>query len=197
MTSTGDMAAATPSGSVAEARSALTAAWHAERHAAKAARRAGDAPAEWYHLERAHILSQPRARLHLRTHGAMFGVSVRRRDGREVAGQLLRLLLAVPGSVSGRCPVGNTGGADVRASPPMPLPDDPRPLLLALGGAASPPPTSTTTTSRPPRTASPPAARPPSSSSAIGTPTTCASPRSSTTSATPTSGCSPTTVPSP
>ena len=62
--------------------------------------------------------------------------AVRRRDGREIAGQLLRLLLAVPGSVSGRYPVGNTGGADVSAFSPMPVPDDLRPLLLALGGAA-------------------------------------------------------------
>ena len=62
--------------------------------------------------------------------------SVRRRDGREIAGQLLRLILAVPGSVSGRYPVGNTGGADVGAFSPMAVPDDLRPLLLALGGAA-------------------------------------------------------------
>ena len=91
---------------------------------------------EWRHLERAHILSQPLAGLHLRTHGAMLAASVRRRDGREIAGQLLRLVLAVPGSVSGRYPVGNTGGADVSAFSPMAVPDDLRPLLLALGGAA-------------------------------------------------------------
>ena len=66
----------------------------------------------------------------------MLAASVRRRDGREIAGQLLRLILAVPGSVSGRYPVGNTGGADVSAFSPMAVPDDLRPLLLALGGAA-------------------------------------------------------------
>ena len=53
-----------------------------------------------------------------------------------MAGQLLRLILAVPGSVSGRYPVGNTGGADVSAFSPMAVPDDLRPLLLTLGGAA-------------------------------------------------------------
>src|SRR5262245_36600195 len=136
MTSPADMTAMTPSGGRAEARRTLTAAWRAERHAAATARRAGDAPTEWRHLERAHLLSQPLAGLHLRTHSAMLGVSVRRRDGREVVGQLLRLLLAVPGSISGRYPVGNTGGADVSAFSPMAVPEDLRPLLLALGGAA-------------------------------------------------------------
>ena len=136
MTSTRDLTAATPSAEPIEARRALEAAWQAERHAATTARRTGDARVEWHHLERAHILSQPLAGLHLRTHGAMLSASVRRRDGREMAGQLLRLVLAVPGSVSGRYPVGNTGGADVSAFSPMAVPDDLRPLLLALGGAA-------------------------------------------------------------
>ena len=136
MTSTRNATAATPSAQPIEARRALAAAWQAERHAATTARRTGDASEEWRHLERAHILSQPLAGRHLRTHGAMLAASVRRRDGREIAGQLLRLLLAVPGSISGRYPVGNTGGADVSAFSPMAVPEDLRPLLLALGGAA-------------------------------------------------------------
>ena len=66
----------------------------------------------------------------------MFAAAVRRRDGQEIVGQVLRLLLAVPGSTSGRYPAGNTGGADVSALSPMAVPDDlRRPLLLALGGA--------------------------------------------------------------
>ena len=136
MTSTRDLTAAAQSAEPVEARRALEAAWQTERHAATTARRTGDAQVEWHHLERAHILSQPLAGLHLRTHGAMLAASVRRRDGREIAGQLLRLLLAAPGSISGRYPVGNTGGADVSAFSPMAVPDDLRPLLLALGGAA-------------------------------------------------------------
>ena len=135
MTSTRDLTAATPSVQPIEARRALEAAWQAERHAATTARRTGDAGVEWHHLERAHILSQPLAGLHLRTHGAMLAASVRGRDGREIAGQLLRLVLAVPGSISGRYPVGNTGGADVSAFSPMAVPEDLRPLLHALGGA--------------------------------------------------------------
>jgi hypothetical protein len=135
MTSTRELTTATPSAQPTAARRALEAAWQAERHAATTARRTGDARAEWHHLERAHILSQTLAGLHLRTHGAMLTASVRRRDGREIAGQLLRLVLAVPGSASGRYPVGNTGGADVSAFSPMAVPEDLRPLLLGIGGA--------------------------------------------------------------
>ncbi|HEX7168072.1 MAG TPA: DUF3703 domain-containing protein [Acidimicrobiales bacterium] len=110
-------------------RFAIEAAWTAERGQARAARAAGDQAAEWRHLERAHILSQPLAWPHLVTHAAMFAAAWRRRDARELAGQAARLLLAVPGSVSGRYPVGNTGGADVSAFRPMPIPDDLRSLL--------------------------------------------------------------------
>jgi hypothetical protein len=66
----------------------------------------------------------------------MFAAAVRRRDRPEILGQALRLLLALPGSLSGRYPVGNTGGTDVSAFLPMAVPDDLRPLLVALGGAA-------------------------------------------------------------
>src|SRR6188474_759601 len=99
----------------------LKQAWQSELAAAGSARTAGDTALEWHHLERAHILSQPLARPHLRTHAAMLGAARRRHDGREVAGQLVRLALAVPGSLSGRYPVGNTGGADVSAFKPMPI----------------------------------------------------------------------------
>jgi hypothetical protein len=116
-------------------RATLRAAWRTERDAARTARRGGDTALEWRHLERAHILSQPLTGLHLRTHGAMLAASLRRRDARETIGQITRVLLAAPGSLSGRYPVGNTGGADVSAFRPMAVPDDLRPVLLALGGA--------------------------------------------------------------
>jgi hypothetical protein len=112
-------------GSVAEERrTALLAAWSEERSAAQDARNRGDLEAEWNHLERAHILSQPMAGPHLRTHVSMLGYGFRRRDRREVVGQLVRLLVAAPGSWTGRYPVGNTGGANVNALKPMAIPDD-------------------------------------------------------------------------
>jgi hypothetical protein len=49
---------------------------------------------------------------------------VRRRDRREVSGQLVRLLVAGPASALGRYPLGNTGRANVNAMSPMPIPVD-------------------------------------------------------------------------
>ena len=113
----------------AGARAELRRAWSEERAAAFAARRLSDQPGEWRHLERAHILSQPMAVAHVRTHVAMLAAALRRHDRREVLGQLLRLVVAAPGSLSGRYPVGNTGGADVNALQPMPIPEDLRSVL--------------------------------------------------------------------
>ena len=114
----------------AGARAQLRRAWSEERAAAVTARRLGDQPGEWHHLERAHILSQPMTVPHLRTHVAMLGAALRRQDRREVVGQMLRLVVAGPGSLSGRYPVGNTGGADVSALQPMPIPEDLRSVLM-------------------------------------------------------------------
>jgi hypothetical protein len=121
----------------AGARAELRRAWLEERAAAVTARRGGDQPGEWHHLERAHILSQPMAVPHLRTHVAMLAAGLRRHDRREVVGQLLRLVVAGPGSLSGRYPVGNTGGADVSALQPMPIPEDLRSVLMHATNAAT------------------------------------------------------------
>jgi Protein of unknown function (DUF3703) len=113
----------------ASRRSVLRAAWSDERAAARSARARGDVASEWKHLERAHILSQPMAAPHVRTHLAMLAYGFRRRAPREIVGQLLRLVVAGPGSWTGRYPVGNTGGADVSAFQPMPIPEDLRAIL--------------------------------------------------------------------
>jgi hypothetical protein len=103
--------------------------WVQERAAARSARQGGDAEGEWRHLERAHVLSQPMAAAHVRTHVAMLGYGLRHRDGHEIVGQLVRLVVAAPGTWTGRYPVGNTGGANVSALKPMPIPDDLRAVL--------------------------------------------------------------------
>ena len=105
--------------------------WAQERTAARAAKQQTDAEDEWRHLERAHVLSQPMAVAHVRTHVAMLGYGLRRRDRREIIGQLVRLVVAAPGTWTGRYPVGNTGGANVSALKPMPIPDD---LQAVLNG---------------------------------------------------------------
>jgi hypothetical protein len=125
----------TPTGT-ADTRTQLRAAWAVEIAAASTARANGNNRAEWSHLERAHIVSQPLAGAHVRTHVAMFAVALRRRDRHEVVGQLFRIIAAAPGSLTGKYPRGNTGGADVSAFAPMPIPDDLRPLLPDTGEAS-------------------------------------------------------------
>jgi len=107
-------------------------AWSEELGAARDAKQHHDFPNEWSHLQRAHVLSQPMAGPHLKTHVAMLGCALRQRDAHEVAGQLFRLLVAAPGSWTGRYPVGNTGGSDVSAFRTMAIPDD---LKAVLDGA--------------------------------------------------------------
>lgn len=116
-----------------------------EVDAYRAAARVGDLTAAWVALERAHVLSQPMLLPHLRVHGLMLALAVRGRDGREVAGQLLRLLLAPLGHVTGRTPPGNTGRSNVSAFAPMAVAPDlasvlqpatKRPSNASLEGAA-------------------------------------------------------------
>lgn len=94
----------------------------------EAARRA---PAEeaWRQLERAHILSQPFARLHVKVHVRMIGRAFRDRKWPELFGQIPRLLLAGPGSLFGRYPRGNRGTTVISMFRPEPIPADLASLL--------------------------------------------------------------------
>jgi len=95
--------------------------YHQEMAAAKVAL---TPDARWAHLERAHIASQPDPWLHTCNHAAMLALALRRRDRREALGQVLRIVVAAPGSLTGRYPEGNTGRATVGLTTPMPIPPD-------------------------------------------------------------------------
>ena len=85
------------------------------------ARTAPGAPADsrWHWLEAAHVLGQASLPLHWRSHLAMLRYALTLRDGREAAGQLLRLALVPVGHLLGRLPWGNIGRAHVPALRPM------------------------------------------------------------------------------
>ena len=106
------------------ARSALEAALRDARTAAGS----GDVERRWALLEDAHVLSQPNALQHLCVHLHMLRAGWHDRDRTEIKGQFLRLLVAAPGSWTGRYPKGNTGRARVPATLPMTV----RPELAAL-----------------------------------------------------------------
>jgi hypothetical protein len=78
----------------------------------------------WPALERAHIASQPWAWPHTRVHAAMLRTAWRLRDRREITGQMIRLIVAGPGSLTGRYPLGNTGRTTMGLTEEGPIPDD-------------------------------------------------------------------------
>ena len=80
------------------------------------------------HLERAHVLAQRMTGRHIYVHWLMLVAGWHRRDWREVAGQVPRMLASLLFSRLW-VPRGNTGRAHVSAFKPMPVPDDLRHLF--------------------------------------------------------------------
>lgn len=78
----------------------------------------------WRHLERAHILGQPYPIQHTYVHWQMLKFGFRIKSAKEILGQLPRLAVGGVKSFVGVIPTGNTGGANVAALQPMPIPAD-------------------------------------------------------------------------
>lgn len=95
------------------------------------ARAAGDVAGAWVALERAHILGQMDWWLHSKVHFLMLLFGLTNGDWREVAGQAFRLVLAAPGSITGKAPLGNSGRSNISAFLPQPIAPD---LLAKLNG---------------------------------------------------------------
>lgn len=90
------------------------------------------------HRERAHVLGQRNAWPHTVNHFWMLKVGWRQHDRREILGQLTRLAMAGIGSLLGRGPVGNTGGANVGILTPMTIAEDLVAVFRAAGVSVSP-----------------------------------------------------------
>lgn len=108
---------------------ALREAFTEAMHKAELALSGNDLAAAFAQFERAHVLGQWHVAPHVRSHLGMLRIGWRRRDPREVLGQLLRIPGAIVGSAIGRVPRGNTGGADVSAFLEMPIPPDIKSVL--------------------------------------------------------------------
>lgn len=106
----------------------------ADRREARLAVSAADVDRAWALLEEAHVLSQRWAGPHVGVHVDMLRLAWRSRDRAEILGQVLRMLVAGPGSLTGRYPEGNTGRAAVPATQPMAVPDELRDLLALRRG---------------------------------------------------------------
>ncbi|WP_207509750.1 DUF3703 domain-containing protein [Telluribacter humicola] len=83
----------------------------------------------WRHLERAHILGQPYPIEHTQVHWMMLLFGFKTKNGKEIVGQLPRLLVGGVKSWAGVIPVGNTGGANVPPLRPMAIPEDLKQIL--------------------------------------------------------------------
>jgi len=92
----------------------LEAAFNAEVQRAERALANDDLADAFAHLERAHVLGQWYVKPHVMTHLGVLRVGWRRRDLREIFGQLLRIPGGMIGSAIGRVPRGNTGGSPHR-----------------------------------------------------------------------------------
>lgn len=84
----------------------------------------------FFHLERAHIVSQRMTGRHIHTHWLMLVAGLRRDDYREVLGQIPRILASLLFSKLW-VPSGNSGRARTNSLQEMPIPEDLRHLLLS------------------------------------------------------------------
>ncbi|GAB2675456.1 DUF3703 domain-containing protein [Aliiglaciecola aliphaticivorans] len=80
-----------------------------------------DEETEFKALEDAHVIGQHSTFHHTRVHYEMLKFGLKRKDTKEVFGQLFRLIGAVTKTAIGLLPEGNTGGANVSPFKPMPI----------------------------------------------------------------------------
>ena len=93
-----------------------------EMEEARKAFESRDLQKSWDHLERAHILGQAYPFEHSIAHWEMLKFGFRIKSGKEVRGQILRLIFGGIKSFVGKIPEGNTGGANVHPLQPMQIP---------------------------------------------------------------------------
>lgn len=105
--------------------------WDLEVAAATRAESNGDPHLAFGNLDRAHILGQNSTSLHTRTHILMMRWGFRQLSGREVTGQLFRVVGAATKTAFGLVPAGNTGGANVSPFRTLPIPADLQILMRA------------------------------------------------------------------
>ncbi|MBK7241988.1 MAG: DUF3703 domain-containing protein [Flavobacteriales bacterium] len=81
----------------------------------------GNLKGAWRHLERAHIIGQNYPFAHTFVHWKMLQFGIRIKSGKEIMGQIPRLMVGGVKSFVGSVPVGNPGGANVPPLKPFPI----------------------------------------------------------------------------
>lgn len=75
----------------------------------------------WRHLEKAHVIGQAYPFQNSYVHWKMLRFGIKIKTGREIRGQIPRLLIGGIKSFVGKIPVGNTGGANVPPLKSLPI----------------------------------------------------------------------------
>lgn len=78
----------------------------------------------WKHLEKAHIIGQKYPIEHSFVHWKMLQFGFKLKNGKEIIGQIPRLLFGGIKSFVGKIPAGNPGGANVPPLKPFPIDED-------------------------------------------------------------------------
>lgn len=81
----------------------------------------GNLTKAWNHLERAHIIGQRYPYAHSYVHWKMLQFGFRIKSGKEIFGQIPRLIFGGVKSFVGKVPVGNPGGSNVPPLKPFPI----------------------------------------------------------------------------
>jgi hypothetical protein len=93
----------------------------------------GNLTKAWTHLERAHILGQKYPFAHTFVHWKMLQFGIKIKSGKEIFGQIPRLLVGGVKSFVGKIPVGNPGGANVPPLKPFPIEKELQDIFLVAG----------------------------------------------------------------
>jgi len=89
-------------------------------------------PKAWQHLERAQNIGQAYPYEHSYVHWKMLLFGIQIKSGKEILGQIPRLLVGGVKSFVGTIPVGNTGGANIPPLKPLPIEDDIQTIFESL-----------------------------------------------------------------
>jgi hypothetical protein len=87
----------------------------------------------WNHLERAHIIGQKYPYAHTYVHWKMLQFGIKIKSGKEVIGQIPRLIFGGVKSFVGKIPVGNPGGANVPPLKPFPINKEIQDIFINAG----------------------------------------------------------------
>lgn len=93
----------------------------------------GNLAQAWNHLERAHIIGQKYPYAHTYVHWKMLQFGIKIKSGKEILGQVPRLLFGGVKSFVGKVPVGNPGGANVPPLQPFPVENELQNIFFKAG----------------------------------------------------------------